>query len=300
MDRPISKKSICFVGTQSHFSATVFKVLLDQGVSITQVFCAGVAPAPKLETSPSLSVAGPNSIAGEDTLDSLANQHGIPIQFIKRQTDLSSLNFQQYTKPNFILIACFPFLLPESFIRWPESGCLNIHPSLLPLYRGPDPLFWQLRNGEPQTGVSLHLVTSKFDAGPIVKQKLCILNTGAERLEIEALLAKKGASLFAALLTADEDPNNICVQQDHTKSSYHHYPSVENFVISSDWSAEHAFNFIHGTCSPSGYYTIKTDNEILNIFTASDYFNGPTSSLPLKKDELLIQFSPGILRAVAI
>ena len=284
----------CFFGTRGQFSAAVFSALLDHGAPITQVFCASVAPAslPKAH----LPVSNPSD--GE-TLDSLAHRHGIPIRYIASQSELSSLDLQNFEIPDFVLVACFPYRLPEVVISWPESRCLNIHPSLLPKYRGPDPIFWQLHENEPQTGVSLHIVSAELDAGPIISQKTCPFEEGSVRHEIETLLARSGAILFTSFIAADNTQNFTDTKQDGALASYYPFPSTDDYQISSLWSAKHAFNFIHGTCSPSGYYIVKSENETHNIISALEYSNSDNiiDKVNELNNELFIQFSPGILHA---
>ena len=283
----------CFFGNRGVFSATVFNCLIQDGVSISKVFCASTAPA--VTPVKSLPVSQPGK---EERLDSLAHQHAIPVQHINNQAELGALNTQELSQPDFILIACFPFRLPEFCIRWPKLACLNIHPSLLPQYRGPDPLFWQFHKHELQTGVSLHIVTSRLDAGPIVNQKIFPLIDGITRQETEVSLAKKGADLFTELLTGNIIQGVYSQQQNEQNASYHPNPSNNDYEISLDWSAHHAFNFIRGTCSPTGYYDIKINGEHLKIISTAEYTNnGNISGLTQELNgELLIQFSPGILR----
>lgn len=288
-----SSKNIFFFGNQGVFSASVFSQILQQGIIISRVFCASIAPATVPERT--LPVARP---AKEITLESLARGHGIPVVYIPNQSILNSIKPDEVEYPDYILVACFPYRLPESIIAWPQSGCLNIHPSLLPKYRGPDPIFWQLHENETQTGVSLHFVSSELDSGPIVDQHLCPFKEGSNRHDIELSLAKSGATLFTSFITANSTHDFTGSRQDETLASYYPHPSVDKYEVSSSWSAKHAFNFIHGTHSPTGYYIVKSENQSLNITSALEYsdnnnFPGKTKKL---ENERFIQFSPGILR----
>jgi len=257
-----SPKSSCFIGNRGIFAATVLDHLLQEGVSISQVFCASSAPATAPENT--LPVTQPTQ---KNRLDSIAQRHNIPVTYIANQSELNSLDIQEYTKADFMLVACFPYCLPNSFINWPKLACLNIHPSLLPKYRGPDPLFWQLQNDESQTGVSLHLITPQLDAGPVINQKKCTLNDGASRNDIETTLAKMGAEGFRLLLTKDITKAIKAEIQDEAQASYHPNPSISDYTISLDWSARHAFNFVRGTTSPTGYYTIISNAKLVKIMS---------------------------------
>ncbi|HEX9037247.1 MAG TPA: formyltransferase family protein [Ktedonobacterales bacterium] len=73
-------------------------------------------------------------------------------------------------EPDLILVTGFPRLLPPELLALPRLGAINSHPALLPAYRGPDPLFWQFYNGEPEIGLTIHRMEGEFDTGPILAQ----------------------------------------------------------------------------------------------------------------------------------
>ncbi|MBT8226984.1 MAG: hypothetical protein HKP61_13325 [Dactylosporangium sp.] len=65
----------------------------------------------------------------------------------------------------------FPWWLPPELLRLPRYGVVNLHPSLLPRHRGPIPVHWAIRAGDPTTGVTAHLMNEGFDTGPILAQE---------------------------------------------------------------------------------------------------------------------------------
>lgn len=71
-------------------------------------------------------------------------KHGIPVLQVGRLSDEAALAAAASLRPDLICVACFPRMLPAGWLAQPELGCLNLHPSLLPAYCGPAPLFWQL------------------------------------------------------------------------------------------------------------------------------------------------------------
>src|SRR3990172_1981282 len=73
-------------------------------------------------------------------------------------------------RPDLICVSCFSRIIPRQLFALPMFGALNLHPSLLPAYRGPSPLFWQFRSGETRTGVTLHFMNERADAGNILLQ----------------------------------------------------------------------------------------------------------------------------------
>ena len=99
---------------------------------------------------------------------------------------------------DFILVACWPYLIGEPLIRAARKAALNLHPSLLPAWRGPDPLGDQLAAADPDFGVSLHLLDPAFDHGDIVAQAAVDAGEDLDRATLERRCAERGAGLFVA------------------------------------------------------------------------------------------------------
>lgn len=292
--KPEIHTSTVLVGSPGPFSASVFRALHAQGIAVSHVVCAGVAPAtPVGELLP---VSSPTQ---NDTLDVLASQLHIPITYIPGPSSLLSPELVLPENPDYILVACFPYRIPLSLIKKARIACLNIHPSLLPKYRGPDPIFWQLKKGETQTGVSLHLLTQEFDTGPIVMQKMVAYQEGFYKKDIEILLGNEGAQLFTNLIKDGLSIEKIARNQDATISSYHPGPSESDFQLSTHCSARQAYNFIRGTWPPINQYTVGIDDATWIITQALSYSAEGSLPEPVQKNhnELYIQFSPGILHA---
>jgi methionyl-tRNA formyltransferase len=74
-------------------------------------------------------------------------------------------------EPDLIFVTGFPWRLHPELLVLPRLGCVNMHPSLLPRYRGPDPLFWHFMNGEIEGGLTIHRMDAEFDTGPILVQR---------------------------------------------------------------------------------------------------------------------------------
>lgn len=96
----------------------------------------------------------------------------LPVILVKKETYVSQLQeaFAVY-KANIGLMITFSFKIPASVFTIPEKGFYNIHPGLLPAYRGPDPVFFQIKNREKYTGVTVHQLDEHFDKGPVVVQE---------------------------------------------------------------------------------------------------------------------------------
>jgi len=117
--------------------------------------------------------------------------------------------FGEATTPpiDIIISSCFSRKIPEYILSLARLGAINIHPSMLPAYRGPDPIFWQLRDAAVISGVSLHLMSESFDAGPIIAQQSIVLNESTTIAEVNQILAKLAAQLV--LESLDDVRNRI-------------------------------------------------------------------------------------------
>lgn len=99
-------------------------------------------------------------------------------------------------QPDLALCTGFPWLIPAEAIEVPKHGIVNGHPSLLPRYRGPFPIAWAVRNGEPEIGLSYHLMDAQFDTGNVLAQKPIPLADD----ETEETLFERFPALTAELL----------------------------------------------------------------------------------------------------
>jgi len=125
---------------------------------------------------------------------------GVPVLATKNINGQDAREFLGALKPDVILLANFnQKLLPET-IKLPRFACLNIHPSLLPRYKGVDPVFAALNAGEAQLGVTLHHVSPELDAGGLVAQQTIAQEAGRSVFFHQIQLFKIGADLAVAAL----------------------------------------------------------------------------------------------------
>ncbi len=98
---------------------------------------------------------------------------------------------------DFILVACWPYLIDAILIESAAKAALNMHPSMLPDYRGPDPIAAQLADNQQRFGVSLHLLNQRFDRGDIIAQaELAETTPNPTRSWLERRCARLGSRLF--------------------------------------------------------------------------------------------------------
>jgi methionyl-tRNA formyltransferase len=116
--------------------------------------------------------------------------------------------------------ACFPWKAPASLRASLPGGVLNIHPSLLPALRGPEPVLHTLRLGLAESGVTVHLMDDGWDSGPVLAQERVTVPPGIDAVSLEADLARRGGRLLAELaprwLAGDVEPT----PQDHAAATW--------------------------------------------------------------------------------
>lgn len=172
--------------------------------------------------------------------------------------------FQQLAelRPDLIVTAAYGKILPPEILDLPEYGCLNIHASLLPAYRGAAPVNWVLINGEKQTGVTIMLMDEGLDTGDILAQESVRIAPDANAGEITDALALLGAKMLPQVieqwLAGDIDPK----KQDVSTATY--APMMQRKTGEIDWTApaEAIHNLIRGTYPWPGAYTWCSDKRM--------------------------------------
>jgi methionyl-tRNA formyltransferase len=120
-------------------------------------------------------------------------------------------------RPDVMCVAAFPYILSDVILGIPEVATLNVHASLLPRHRGPNPYFWTYYHGDREAGVTVHHVTASIDAGDIVAQDRFPLPRGYNIIPLHSDYARMGAKLLCDVLEAlgrghiDSRPQNEAV-----------------------------------------------------------------------------------------
>src|SRR4051794_24135639 len=150
------------------FSPPVLNAILSAGHEIVAVITPGPVGAPPLTWSRRPDAPpGLPMIQKLDGLDAIAARRRLPAGQLASMSDRAVVESLAVLQPEIIVVACYPRLLPDALLGIAPHGGFNLHPSLLPSLRGPDPIFWALRNGLTETGVTAHRLTDRFDAGEI-------------------------------------------------------------------------------------------------------------------------------------
>jgi methionyl-tRNA formyltransferase len=266
-----ARNRVVLLGMRCAFTAPVLEALLDEpGVNLQAV----VLPSPPAPARPA---------PGDPLLD-LASRHDIPIHEVGNRFRLNAPGFRAALNaiaPDLIVVACFPWRLPVWLRALPTAGCVNIHPSLLPDGRGPEPVFWTFRRGLTETGVTLHLMDEGFDAGPIVAQRRQAIPDDATLESLERDLARLGVQLLIDTLPALP------------------IPGPDDLIVPTIWGASRAARFIRAVTPMYGPLTVvvQATGQRLAVSEVIESDDGATLPVPVRREGPLIRirFTPGVV-----
>ncbi len=305
---------VLFLGMQGNFSYPPLLALLDAGIEV----CAVVIPAAPgpMQDQPAIrrreqpqmsrSMLPVLQSSLQTSILQLAWKRQIPVWEVHRMNDSETINVLIGYQPDVICVACFSKRIPHAILDIPRFGCLNVHPSLLPANRGPEPLFWTFREGSQLTGVTIHLMEEDMDSGPILAREVVDVPDGISYSQLEAQCAELGGRLLARSAWNLYKGVAVPVVQDETKSSYHGFPSDDDFVVPVlKWSARHVYNFICGVASWGTPLTLRVGNRSMFVEKAisyshknMDYGNSDVDSQP--SEGFWVRCKQGSLRLPAI
>jgi len=177
---------------------------------------------------------------------------GIPILQPKDVNDLEILQKLQQIKPDIIITAAYGGYLKRAIRKLPRFGCINLHPSLLPKYRGSAPIKFTLFNGDKITGNTIFKIVAKMDAGPILSQKEIKIEKLDNYTSLYEKLSQKGAEDLLELLEKLEKEEIISISQDHEKATLSHKLHREDFLINWKKSSLEIHNKVCGLAEIPG------------------------------------------------
>lgn len=199
------KEKIVFFGTED-FSASTLERLLSHGFNIEAVI-----------TKPDFRRGRGKSLQ-EPIVKKIAQSHNIPV-LQPNDTTQMKLVLQPLVKSVGVLVS-YGKIIPASIIGQFDHGIINLHPSLLPKYRGPAPIEATIINGDPSTGVSIMGLDQGMDSGPIYATHTLPLDGTEDAPALYSQLAVVGADLMVETLPLIVDKTLSPVSQDNTKATY--------------------------------------------------------------------------------
>ena len=216
---------IVLFGSWSRFTEITLRQLLKKEIKVQSVFLDGFGPSSETFHASQVEIhrSKPSSIL------SICNRNNIPFYCFSDPDDLWCSS-KIPPAIDISLLSCYPKRLPMEVVNLARQACINIHPSLLPKYRGSNPIFWQIKNGETQTGVTLHKVGEQIDAGDILAHRKVPHTRGARLAEIELELVKCAVDCLQELLAASYSKWERVEQKDEN-ATWYPPPCDDDFVL---------------------------------------------------------------------
>lgn len=186
----------------------------------------------------------------------VAVKHDIPVYQPVKVREASVVDEIRSMKPDVIVVVAFGQILPESILSIPPYGCINVHASLLPRYRGAAPIQWAVIDGEKETGVTTMYMAKGLDTGDMILKESIILDPKETGESLHDKLCVMGGPLILKTLEQIECGTAPRIPQDDALSCYAHMLTKELGCI--DWTKDAASieRLIRGLNSwPSAYTT---------------------------------------------
>lgn len=228
----------------------------------------------------------------------IAQREQIPLLQPTKMKDPAFLAELSSWKPDLIAVAAFGRILPPAILSLPPRGCINVHGSLLPKYRGAGPIQWALINGEAETGITTMLMDEGMDTGAMLLQARIDIGPEDTAGSLSSRLAELGGRLLVETLSQLKAGTLTPLPQDHSQATLAPLLKKEDGVI--DWSlpAISIANRIRGlTPWPGAFTFLGADRWTIYRAVAIDEAATPSPGqiTALTKDAIHVATGSGVL-----
>ncbi len=199
-----------------------------------------------------------------------ATQCGIPVYQPEKIKSPEFVSQLKEIRPDLIVVVAFGQLLSPEILDLPPYGCVNVHASLLPGYRGAAPIHWAVINGEKETGVTTMYMDRGLDTGDMILNQLIPVAEDDTVGSVHDKLAEAGARLLIKTIDAIEKGQAPRTPQDHSAATYAGLLKREHERIDWDRGAEDIRNLIRGMNPWPGAYTTLGDR-VLKVWQAESF-----------------------------
>jgi methionyl-tRNA formyltransferase len=294
---------IVFMGTPE-FAVPSLKALIDNGYDVRAVV-----------TQPDKPKGRGNKLASPPVKE-LALSYGIDVLQPEKVKTEDFVNKLKEYEPDLLVTAAYGKILSKATLDVPPLGCINVHASLLPKYRGAAPLWWVVINGEKETGITTMFTDAGMDTGDMLLKKTYPVNDEITTSELSEILADLGAELLIETLDKLKDGTLQRIPQDSTEATY--APMIDKNVALINWtkSAKAIHNLVRGTNSWPVALTnyegqrmkvwksrVVNDSEIQEMFPEHAHgYDGifPGTILTANKGGIYVMSGDGILQILEV
>jgi methionyl-tRNA formyltransferase len=278
---------IIFFGT-SEFAIPSLRELLNKGENIVAVITQTDKPA------------GRSCMMKSPPVKIFAGSMEIPVHQFKSLKKEEALTAIQAMMPDIAVVAAYGKIIPSEVLKIPQHGFINVHPSLLPAYRGASPIQTAIIRGEKETGVTIMQLDEGMDTGDILMQKNHIIEDNDTAETMHEKLSELGALMVVQTIELLKQGKTAKVKQDHSKATYTKLLEKTDGEIDWHMNAREIYDFVRGMYSwPCAYTFIR--ERYIKIFPLKGYKEENSQSvecgkiLGISEDSLRIQAKNGLV-----
>ena len=233
----------------------------------------------------------------------VALEHDIPVFQPKKIRDPQSIEELRKYEADVMVVIAFGQILPKEILKMTPYGCINVHASLLPKYRGAAPIQWAVINGERVSGVTTMQMDEGLDTGDMIMKTEVVLDEKETGGSLHDKLALEGAKLCVHTLKALEEKTAVWEKQEDSPTEYARmlYKKLGDI----DWTKDAASieRLIRGLNPWPSAYT-KWNSKIMKIWEA-DVLEGQTDQMPgtivkVEKDGFCVQTGTGLIKVLSL
>ena len=249
---------IVFMGTPE-FAVPSLNALLEAGHQVCGVFCQPDKPVGrhqnKLQPPP---------------VKVVAQEHDIPVFQPTKLRDGTALAQLQEWNPELIVVAAYGRILPDEILNLPPKGCINVHSSLLPRYRGAAPIHWAIVNGDEETGVTIMDMATELDAGDIISQVKTPIDSEETVEMLHDRLAQLGGALLVQTVADIAAGTAVRTKQEASQATY--APMLSRALSPIDWkrTAKEIHNQVRGLVPWPATSTDIFGGETVKVFSVCE------------------------------
>lgn len=283
---------IVFMGTPD-FAGEALKALLESEHQVLAVFTQPDKPK------------GRGNKLSYPPVKEIALDNGLPVYQPVRIRDEESLSLIKELSPDLIVVAAYGKILPKELLNVPKFGCINIHASILPKYRGSAPIHWAIINGEKETGITIMQMDEGMDTGDILLIDRTEISEDENTGDLFQKLAILGGKLLLEALKKLENDQIVPLKQNNDEATYAPMLKKEDELLNWDMSALDLHNKIRGMNPWPGVYTffrgerLKIQKSLL-IDEEKDTGYTPGEIIDITSEGIYIATLKGIIALVTV
>ena len=243
---------ILFMGTPD-IAAECLKALYAAGHEICGVYTRRDKPV------------GRKQVLTAPPVKEVALEHGTPVFQPRTLRDGSEDENIRTLAPELIVVVAYGCILPASVLSIPKHGCINLHVSLLPKYRGSAPVQWSVLNGDPETGVSIMQMDEGLDTGDVLRCEKIAIDPEETSGELFDRVTAVGAQVLCQTIPAIEQGSLKPVVQDHEHATLAPMLSKEMAEFHLTDTAEHIHNWVRGMNPWPGAWFVTSGGKKLKV-----------------------------------